>query len=72
MPGMSGLEVARCLRQELGLREALIVAVTGYSQEEDKFRSQQADFDAHLVKPASLQMLQEILARECSSTRRLA
>ena len=51
MPGMSGLEVARRLRQDLGLQDALLVAVTGYGQEEDKRRSQEAGFNAHLVKP---------------------
>ena len=57
MPEMSGLEVAQHLRNDLGLRDALIVAVTGYGQEADKLRSRQADFDAHLVKPASLDAL---------------
>jgi signal transduction histidine kinase len=68
MPGMNGLEVAYRLRHELGLRDTLIVAVTGYGQEEDKRRSQQADFDAHLVKPVSLEILKELLAREISPT----
>ena len=66
MPGMSGLEVARRLRHDLGLRDTLIVAVTGYGQEEDKLRSRQADFDAHLIKPASLEALQALLARGTS------
>jgi signal transduction histidine kinase/ActR/RegA family two-component response regulator len=66
MPGMSGLEVARHLRQDLGLRNALIVAVTGYGQEEDKLRSRQADFDAHLIKPASLEALLALVARGTS------
>ena len=57
MPGMDGLEVARRLRGELGLRDALLVAVTGYSQEEDKQRSEQAGFNAHMVKPISLDVL---------------
>ncbi len=68
MPGMSGLEVVRRLRQDVGLRDALIVAVTGYGQEEDKLRSRQADFDAHLIKPASLEALLALLARRSSST----
>ena len=70
MPGMSGLEVARRLRHDLGLRDTLIVAVTGYGQEEDKRRSRQADFDAHLIKPASLEALQALLARGTSLTPR--
>ena len=66
MPGMDGLEVARRLRGELGLRDALLVAVTGYSQEEDKQRSEQAGFNAHMVKPISLDVLQELLSRTAS------
>ncbi len=71
MPEMSGLEVAQHLRNDLGLRDALIVAVTGYGQEADKLRSRQADFDAHLVKPASLDALRALLARGTSLTSRL-
>ncbi len=72
MPGMSGLEVARRLRDDLGLRDTLIVAVTGYGQEEDKLRSRQADFDAHLVKPTSLEVLLALLARGTSPPHGLA
>jgi signal transduction histidine kinase/ActR/RegA family two-component response regulator len=68
MPGMGGLEVAQHLRHDLGLHDALVVAVTGYGQERDKFRSQQADFDAHLVKPASLESLRALLGRGTTST----
>ena len=71
MPGMSGLEVAHRLRHDLELRDALIVAVTGYGQEEDKRRSQQADFNAHLVKPVSLEALQALLARGATLSRGL-
>ena len=71
MPGMSGLEVARRLRQDLGLRDALLVAVTGYGQEEDMRRSQEAGFNAHMVKPIGLDALQELLSRATSPAPRL-
>ncbi len=71
MPGMGGREVAHRLRHDLELRDALIVAVTGYGQEEDKRRSQQADFNAHLVKPVSLEALQALLGRRATLSRRL-
>jgi CheY-like chemotaxis protein len=63
MPGMDGLEVARCLRQNFGLKQALLVAVTGYGQEEDRRRSREAGFNGHLVKPVDMDVLNCLLAR---------
>jgi CheY-like chemotaxis protein len=63
MPGMDGLEVARRLRQDLGLKQALLVALTGYGQDEDRRRSQEAGFNAHLVKPVDVCDLEGPLAR---------
>jgi CheY-like chemotaxis protein len=53
LPGMDGYEVARRLRQEPGLAAgiALLVAVTGYAEDEARRRSREAGFDHHLVKP---------------------
>jgi len=62
MPGMDGLEVARRLRQDLGLKQALLVALTGYGREEDRQRSQEAGFNAHMVKPADVRALESLLA----------
>jgi PAS domain S-box-containing protein len=62
LPGMDGLEVCRRLRKEVGLKDAIIVAMTGYGQEEDKRRSHEAGFNTHLVKPVDLDALQELLA----------
>jgi CheY-like chemotaxis protein len=55
--------VARRLRQDVGLKDALVVALTGYGMEEDRRRSQEAGFNAHLLKPVDLQELQRLLAR---------
>jgi len=63
MPGMDGLEVARRLRHDLGLKQALLVALTGYGGEDDRRRSREAGFDAHLVKPADVRALRGLLAR---------
>jgi PAS domain S-box-containing protein len=63
LPRMDGYQVARRLRAEVGLTEALVVALTGYGQEEDRRRAEQAGFDAHLVKPADPEVLQRLLAR---------
>ena len=48
LPGISGYDVALQLRQQAGRERALLVAVTGYGQEEDRRRTQDAGFDAHL------------------------
>jgi len=63
MPHMSGLEVARRMRGELGLTDVLLVAMTGYGQDEDRHRSQDAGFNAHMIKPLDLDALQTLLAR---------
>jgi CheY-like chemotaxis protein len=62
LPGTSGLEVARRMRQDLGLTDALLVALTGYGQDEDRRRSEEAGFNAHLVKPVDLDALHDLLA----------
>ena len=60
MPGMDGYDVARGLRALLG-RGPVLVALTGYGQDEDRRRAIAAGFDHHLVKPTSLEALHEIL-----------
>jgi signal transduction histidine kinase/ActR/RegA family two-component response regulator len=67
MPRMDGYEVAQRLREEPALAKVFLVALTGYGQDEDRRRSQEAGFDAHLVKPLDLDALHLLLAR-CSST----
>ncbi len=61
LPGMDGYEVARCLRSEMGETAPLLVAMTGYGQHEVSRHSHKAEFDHHLVKPADLGALREIL-----------
>lgn len=62
MPGMDGYEVARRLRNLPGLQIALLVALTGWGQDEDRQRSREAGFDQHLVKPVQLEALTAVLA----------
>ena len=61
LPGMSGLEVATKLRQLTETRSAYLIAVTGYGQSNDRDRSFEAGFDAHLVKPIDVAALAEQL-----------
>ena len=53
MPKVHGYEVARQLRQREATRACLLVAVTGWGQENDRRRAREAGFDRHLVKPVS-------------------
>jgi PAS domain S-box-containing protein len=62
MPEMDGYEVARRLRRLPALRDAVLVALTGWGQDEDRQRSKEAGFDFHLTKPADLAVLQQVLA----------
>jgi PAS domain S-box-containing protein len=62
LPGLDGYQTCQAMRAG-GLKDALIVAMTGYGQEEDRRRSQQAGFDAHQVKPVDLQAIRDLLAR---------
>ncbi len=63
LPGMTGYEVARRLRQEPPAGLALLIALTGYGQEEDRRRSSEAGFDVHLTKPVDPADLKELLVR---------
>jgi signal transduction histidine kinase/CheY-like chemotaxis protein len=62
LPGLDGFGVARELRRHPATAKALLIAVTGYGGEEDRLRSREAGFDAHLTKPADPGELRELLA----------
>ena len=61
MPDMNGLEVARRMRENPEFNAITLVALTGWGQREDRRRTHEAGFDYHLVKPADVGMLQNIL-----------
>ncbi|MDI1475154.1 PAS domain S-box protein [Polyangium sp. y55x31] len=61
LPGMNGYEVARQLRQDPDQSQAILVALTGYGHEEDRRRTKEAGFSAHLVKPVDLVALEAVL-----------
>jgi len=62
MPGMDGYEVARRLRAQPLHAHARLVALTGWSYEQDQARSRAAGFDHHLRKPAHIDELMALLA----------
>jgi CheY-like chemotaxis protein len=62
MPRLNGYDACRRMRQEAWGSNAVIVALTGWGQEEDKRQSQEAGFDYHLVKPVEPTALEKLLA----------
>jgi len=63
MPLIDGYEVARRIRAQEWGKGVTLVAVTGWGQESDRVRSQEAGFDTHLVKPLDLDKLTALLAQ---------
>lgn len=61
MPVVDGLELARRIRASGRFGDLLLVAVTGWGQDQDRARSRDAGFDHHLVKPAEVTALQTLL-----------
>jgi CheY-like chemotaxis protein len=62
LPGLDGYQVARRLREEVGLAHTLLVAMTGHGQPEDRQRSQEAGIHHHFVKPVEPIVLRNLLA----------
>jgi CheY-like chemotaxis protein/two-component sensor histidine kinase len=61
LPGMNGYDVCRTLRDKHSGRRPLVIALTGWGQDEDRRKSAAAGFDGHLVKPVSLEALEQVL-----------
>ena len=63
MPKLDGYEVARRIRAEPWGKKAVLIALTGWGQDEDRRRSREVGFDSHLVKPLDPEALSTLLAR---------
>ena len=63
MPDMDGYSLARALRNGPSGAAIYLVAITGWGQQEDRLRSQEAGFDEHLTKPVDPDTLNELLGR---------
>jgi two-component system CheB/CheR fusion protein len=61
LPKLNGYEVAERIRGRPWARDATLVALTGWGQEEDRRRSQEAGFHFHIVKPLELEVLETML-----------
>jgi CheY-like chemotaxis protein len=60
---MDGYEVARRLRERSDGEKMKLLAITGNCQEEDRRRAREIGFDAFLLKPVEMHVLQELLAQ---------
>jgi CheY-like chemotaxis protein len=61
MPGMNGYEVCREIRKQPWGGDILLIAQTGWGQDQDRQRTKDAGFDGHLTKPIDHDRLEEIL-----------
>ncbi|MFP5287775.1 MAG: response regulator, partial [Thermoanaerobaculia bacterium] len=67
LPKMNGYDACRALRARPWARDTVIVALTGWGQEEDRRKSSEAGFDRHLVKPVDPAALFDLLRSLASS-----
>jgi CheY-like chemotaxis protein len=69
MPEMDGFEVARRLRREVWAKDLMLIALSGWGQDEHRRRAREAGFDRHVTKPADLAALQSVLSAHRESHR---
>ena len=62
MPKMNGYDVARRIRERPWGTRAVLIALTGWGQEEDLRRSREAGFDHHLTKPPDREVLERLIS----------
>lgn len=62
MPKLNGYEVGRRIREQAWGKDIVLIALTGWGQEEDKRRSLEAGFDFHLIKPTPPEAVEKLLA----------
>jgi CheY-like chemotaxis protein len=61
LPGLDGFDVCRRIKGDPGTKEARVVAITGYRQEEYRAKSKAAGCELHLVKPVDPKVLEQLL-----------
>lgn len=71
LPEMDGYEVARRLRTMPDFANTLLIALSGYAGQEYLDRARQAGFDHHLVKPADLARLNQLISSAATSQHRV-
>src|SRR6185436_11108059 len=63
LPKLSGYDIARHMRSTRG-EDVLLVAITGWGQEDDRRKAREAGFDHHFTKPADFEQLLQLIDRE--------
>jgi CheY-like chemotaxis protein len=63
MPRLTGYEAAQRIRAQAWGKSMLLIAITGWGQQEDRRRAFEAGFDHHLTKPAQLDDLELLIAK---------
>jgi DNA-binding response OmpR family regulator len=71
LPKLSGYDVARRIRSTRG-DGVLIIAITGWGQDDDRRRAREAGFDHHFTKPVDFEMLFDLIDRESPPPRAAA
>ena len=69
MPRMNGYEAARSIRREPWGKHMMLIALTGWGQDEDKRRALEAGFDHHMTKPVDADALEKLVASARPSVR---
>jgi PAS domain S-box-containing protein len=72
MPTVSGYEVAQRIREQPWGKQTFLVALSGWGQAEERVRTREAGFDAHLVKPVAPEALNKLLATTTARPRESA
>ncbi|HKB34840.1 MAG TPA: response regulator [Gemmataceae bacterium] len=62
LPKLNGLEAARRIREQQRGGDIVLIALTGWGQEDDRRRSREAGFDHHMTKPVEFDALEKLLA----------
>jgi CheY-like chemotaxis protein len=66
LPHLSGYDIARHIRSTRG-GEVVLIAITGWGQEEDRRRARDAGFDHHFTKPADFERLVSLVGQELAA-----
>jgi CheY-like chemotaxis protein len=67
MPRLDGYEAARRIREQPWGKDMVLVALTGWGQDEDRRRTREAGFDTHFTKPVDPSLLERLLAGQMSA-----